>query len=147
MNTFGQLYAALEPYLVQLAGAILVWIVSWFAFQVKRWIGLTITAAQESTLEQTASNAATHALAKLQGPINTLAIDIKSPVVTEAVNYLFSHANEAVIYAQQNFGFTPEMFRELVLAKLGEAQVLSGSPHNEMVNPKTLALTSGPRPN
>jgi len=115
------LYTALEPYVLQLFGAIITLFGAYVTTQVHKWMGMTVDQTAEQTIEATAMNAATSVLAKLEGPISHLAIPVSSPLVAEGVEYLITHAPAAI----NQLNFTPTMLREIVLSKLGMAQVMA----------------------
>jgi hypothetical protein len=126
------LYKAIEPYVVQAVGVVITALAAWFATQVKKWMGMTLDAAAEKTIEETAMNAATAALARLEGPISNLAIHIDSPLVASGVSYLITHAPDELT----RLGFTPEQMQQLILAKLGLAQVMA---HDNNQKPLSVA--------
>ena len=117
------LFAALEPYLVAVLGAMITTIGAWVLRQMQIWMDITVDAAMHERLNQSAMNAATQAFAKLEGPVGGLSISISSPLVASGVHYVMTHAAPAI----KSLNYTPLQLQELVLAKLGAAQLGASS--------------------
>ena len=141
ISALGQFYKDLEPFIVQVVGALIVVAGGWVTVQIKKYMGITVDAAARKTLEQTATNAASMVLAQVEGPISGLAIKVESPLVAAGVNYVLAHAGPEVF----KLGFTPQMLGELVLAKFGQAQLVAHDQPAGTPNDAVKSLAGTPR--
>jgi len=135
----GGFWAALVPYLAAAAGAIITTCAGWITYIMRTKFNIEIDNSLSQRLQQSALNAATAAIAQVEGPINNIKIDVDSPLVAYGVNYLNTHAKETV----GHFKMTPVQVAELVQAKLGYAQTLSGTGTNVTVASPTVARLEG----
>lgn len=122
--SFLDLYKFFEPYLVALVGVVFSGVLGWLAALLKTKFGLDIDAGMRATLQSAAYNGATRAFAQIEGPVANLKIDVKSPLVADAVRWIETAAPDAI----KHFGLGPDELAALALAKLGAAQVVAASP-------------------
>ena len=73
-------------------------------------------------IQDAATNAAGAVLARMEGPIGTMAIDLRSPLVKQGVDLLMSKVPDAIAH----FGLTPDEVARIVQGKLGVLQ--AGAP-------------------
>ena len=134
------LYQGLEPYLVAAIGGIITVVGAWLCLQIKTYMNITVDASLSAQLNQAAMNAATRVIAGMEGPIANLPIDIDSPMVTEGAQYVLSHIPSVL----EQLNYTPQQLRELVLAKLGAAQIVASST-SSMATPCPTAVKMAER--
>lgn len=114
----------IAPWLEMLVGAVAVLITAilgWIAAQVKAKTGIDIEARHREALQTALTNAAGLALTRLSTTFGSKTIDVKHPLIKQAVEYV----NSAVPDAIRNFGLTPEQIAEKIVAKVGLAQAPS----------------------
>ncbi|MFY9629755.1 MAG: hypothetical protein WAK03_16610 [Methylocystis sp.] len=136
------IFQQLEPFIVSAVGAIIIALGGWIVTVIHKYMGITVDSAMEKTLEQTATNAANHVIAGLEGPISNLKIDINSPAVDMGVEYLITHAPDAVAYFEKTYNFTPLQLQELILAKLGSAQIAAHPSNFNAENSAVVAVSA-----
>lgn len=124
-------YKIIEPYLVIFITTLVSGFFTWLSTLTAKFLNLKITAALQAELEKTASNAATHAFAQLEGPIGDMAIEVGSPLVVMAAKYIEDHAQDEI----EKLGLTPQYVQQLALAKLGEVQI-----HADVGDPSSPAM-------
>lgn len=114
----------IAPWLEMLVGAVAVLITAilgWIAAQVKAKTGIDIEARHREALQTALTNAAGLALTRLSTTLGSKTIDVKHPLIKQAVEYVNSAAPDAI----RNFGLTPEQIAEKIVAKVGLAQAPS----------------------
>ena len=115
-------YQILEPYLVTVVGIVASTILGWIGILLKQKLGIEVDANLNATLQQAATNAASHAIAGLEGPIGDRQIDVHSELVKRGVDYLQTMIPGKLV--QMNM--TPDKVAAIVQAKLGALQASQG---------------------
>lgn len=108
------IYDILQPYLLAVVSVLATAIVGWLAELLRRKFNLDIDAAHREALQTALVNGAGLLLAKVGGAVAGRNIDLKSPALAEAVNYVLQAVPDAV----RHFGITPEAIAEKIQAKL-----------------------------
>jgi hypothetical protein len=124
--TAGGFIDLLGPYVTQGLGAVILGVFGWLAAALKAKWGIEIDAQMRAVLQQAAINGATKAFSQIEGTLGTKPIDVGSPLVAIAINYIQQAAPAAIAH----FGLPPDYLASLVLAKLGalQAQMLTVAP-------------------
>lgn len=94
-------------------GGVLLYISTW----VKAKFGIDIEARHREALQAALQNGAGLVLAKVSNKVDSVTIDMRHPLVKQAVQYVMESAPDAI----QNFGLSPQQLAEKVIAKLGIA--------------------------
>lgn len=116
------LYKILEPYLVMIVGIVVTTALGWIGMILKARFGIDLDASMNARIQDAATNAAGAVLARMEGPIGTMAIDLRSPLVKQGVDLLMSKVPDAIAH----FGLTPDEVARIVQGKLGVLQ--AGAP-------------------
>ncbi len=119
--TLAPIVQTLLPYVVAGVGSIISVIFAWMTYLLKKKFNIDIDAGMRDALQTAATNGANKVIAGLQGNFENMKIDVGSPLVAEAIRYVESHAPDAL----KHFGVTESTLADLVLAKLGAAQIAS----------------------
>jgi hypothetical protein len=109
----------LEPYLVSAIGAVFTVLATWALTLVSKYTGIQVDSVMSERINRSAQNAANFVIASLDGPIGNVSIDVRSPLVAEGVRYMQQHVPDVIAA----MGYTPETLAQIVMAKLGAAQV------------------------
>ena len=120
----GQLIA---PWLEMLLGAVSILItaiVGWIATQIQKRTGIEVEAKHRDALQAALTNAAGLIVAKAQGSLGDRTIDVRHPVIADAITYVNRAAPDAVA----RFGLTPAQLAEKLVAKLGLVDAGSAKP-------------------
>lgn len=112
------IYKILEPYLVTLVSVIASALVGWIAIVIKNKFGLDIDAHMRETIQTAATNAAGALVARMEGPIGTISIDVRSKLVKDGVDMVIAKVPDAI----NHFKLSPEELAAIVQAKLGILQ-------------------------
>lgn len=110
----------LAPWLEMLIGAVAILvtaILGYVAALIKRKTGVDIDLARMTTLQTTITNAAGLVINKLGEAAEGKTIDVRHPLIRDAILYVNAAAPDAVA----QFGLTPEQIAEKIAAKLGLA--------------------------
>ena len=118
------LYKLLEPYLVMIVGFVVTTALGWIGMILKARFGIDLDAAMSARIQDAATNAAGAVLARMEGPIGTMAIDLRSPLVKQGVDLLMSKVPDAIAH----FGLTPDEVARIVQGKLGVLQAVAPKP-------------------
>ena len=84
----GSLFAQVEPTLEAGLGVVIFFIVGLIAWSLHRLIGITIDTKMRAMLQGALENAAHNALASAQGSLNGKTLDLRSPFMVDALDYL-----------------------------------------------------------
>ncbi len=114
-------FQAIEPYIVAGIGAVITVFFSYLSFLLKKKFGIDIENGLRDSLQTAAINGATKAIAGIEGSFSNAKIDVRSALVAEGMEYLQLHAPDAI----RHFGLTEDALRQIILAKLGYAQVIN----------------------
>lgn len=128
-TTTVSLWDALGPWASSIAAALAAVIIAflgWVTETIRQKTGIQIDVLRSETLQAAITNGAGKAVVLLGDRLKTVTIDVRSPVVKEAVDYVLRSAPEAV----KHFGLSPDQLAEKIIAKLG---VITAS--NPEVNP------------
>lgn len=90
----------------------------WIKAELHRRTGIALEQAHMITFQQALTNGAGLLLAKTQDAASGIHIDVRNPLIKEAILYVNNSAPEAVKY----FGVTPEAIAEKIAAKIGVLQ-------------------------
>jgi hypothetical protein len=113
--SLGGLFDLLQPYILAVFSAIATGLVAWlFAILRAKW-NIEIDQAHRDALQTALTNAAGLALSKAQGGLAGKTVDLRSPLIAEAVKYVVA----AVPTALGHFGLTPEALAQKIAAKIG----------------------------
>lgn len=113
----GQLLA---PWLELLVGAVVTLALALLAYLtalIKAKTGIDIGAKHRETLQAAVENAAGLVLAKVQGSLADKTIDVRHPLVRDAIMYVNANAPDAVAH----WGLSGDAIAEKILAKIGLA--------------------------
>lgn len=108
------IWKALEPYILAVLAPLAVAIVGILAELVRRKLNLDIEARHREALQTALTNAAGLAISQIGAALADRKVDVRSPVIAAAVNYVIEAAPDAV----RKFGLTPEALAEKVAAKI-----------------------------
>ncbi len=111
----------LLPYVLAGVGSLITVVFGWMTYLLKKKFNIDIDAGMREALQTAATNGAAKVIAGLQGNFENMKIDVGSPLVAEAIRYVEAHAPDAI----KHFGVNESTLADLVLAKLGAAQIAS----------------------
>lgn len=117
-STGSAIFEIFRPYLVELAGLMIVGIVGWLARTIKAKLGIDIEARHRDALQAALTNAAGLVINRAGGAIGALHLTTSNPMITEGVDYVVKAAPDAL----KHFGITPEAARAVLAEKL-EAKI------------------------
>jgi len=112
------IYKILEPYLVTLVSVFASALVGWVAIVIKNKFGLDIDAHMRETIQTAATNAAGALVAKMEGPLGNVSIDVRSRLVKDGVDMVIAKVPDAI----NHFKLSPEDLAAIIQAKLGIMQ-------------------------
>ena len=115
-------YQIVEPYLVMATGIVVSTVLGWIGLILKQKLGLDVDANLNASIQQAAVNAASHAIASVEGPIGDRRIDVHSALVKQGVDYMQTMIPGKLI----QMGMTPDKVAAIVQAKLGALQAGQG---------------------
>jgi hypothetical protein len=101
----------LTPYLVELVAIVIAGAVAWATKKFHDLTGITIEAKHREALQSALNNGAKLIIDRIPA---TGTIDVKSPAMATAINYVIKSVPDAVAF----FGLTPERIGELLKPKL-----------------------------
>ena len=102
------------PILMNAFMGIVLALLSWAAWQIKKRTGVVVENAHMQALQKAIQNGAGLALAKLTTKAKTVSIDVKSDIVRQGVEYV----NPAAADSVASFGLTPEQVAEKIIAQM-----------------------------
>lgn len=132
------LWSAVQPYIVDLASALVTLAVTVIATQVRRWTGVQIEAASRAALHSALQSGVDRAIGALGNAAGNLTIDMRSSVAAQAVTWAETSVPDAI----RRLGATPEALTALAEAKLGAA--IASSTTNVNAPPLPSALPTPP---
>lgn len=112
-------YKILEPYLVMVVGIIVTTALGWIGMIIKSRFGIELDVSMNAKIQAAAMNAAGAVIAKAEGPIGNLSIDVHNKMVKDGVELLASKVPDAIAH----FGLSPEKLAVLIQGKIGILQV------------------------
>jgi hypothetical protein len=112
----------IRPYVVDLISALLTVFISAVLLVLKQKLGLDVDAKERDALHSAAMSGALQAVAKLDGPLGDVAINVGNPMVASGVEWAMKAAPDAI----KHFGMSPDDVAALVQAKLGQLQMSHG---------------------
>lgn len=112
------IYKILEPYLLTLFSVAVSALIGWVAIVIKSKFGLDIDANMRNAVQTAATNAAGALVAKMEGPIGNVSIDVKSQLVKDGADMVIAKVPDAI----NHFKLSPDDLAALVQAKLGILQ-------------------------
>lgn len=118
------LYKILEPYLIMVVGLIVTTALGWIGSIIKARFGIELDASMNAKIQSAAMNAAGAVIAKAEGPIGNLSIDVRSPMVKDGVELLFQKVPDSI----EHFGLTADQLAKLIQGKIGILQASAPSP-------------------
>jgi hypothetical protein len=114
----GDLYFALQPYILAAFGALMTAFLAWVSLLLKKWFGLTEDKATNDVIQQAALNAAGRILASQDDRFAAMKVSINSPLIAQEIPIV-----EAAIKATMDkAGVTPDKLAALIQAKIGQLQ-------------------------
>lgn len=111
-------YKLLEPYLLMLFSVLVSGLLGWVAIVIKSKFGLDIDAHMRETIQTAATNAAGALVAKMEGPLGNVSIDVRSKLVKDGVDMVIAKVPDAI----NHFKLSPEDLAAIIQAKLGIMQ-------------------------
>lgn len=120
----GGIFGAWKPYVVELVQIAALAIVGLLAELMRRQFNLTIEAKHREALQTAITNAAGLALNKLGNSLQGKTVEVGSPAVAAAANYVGKAAPEAL----KKFGIGPEDLREKIVAKIPQIANTTSPP-------------------
>lgn len=113
----GELIAPWLEMLVGAAAILITAILGWIAALVRRKTGVDIDLARMQTLQKALENAAGILIAKAGDAVKDVNIDVRNPMIRDAILYVNKAAPDAV----KRWNLTPEDLAEKLVAKIGTA--------------------------
>lgn len=120
----GDVYSAFLPYLLAIVGAAVSTLIGWVLLTVNKKLGISIDDSMRNSLQTAARNGAGLLLNQLGNQLQGKTIDVKSPALAEAVNYVIKAAPDALAH----FGLTPEMIEQKIIALLPQVANTAAPP-------------------
>lgn len=111
-------YKLLEPYLVMIVGIVVTTALGWTGMLLKAKLGFDLNANMQKTIQDAAMNAAGSVIARMEGPLGNVKIDVRSPLVKDGVDLLVQKVPEAIAH----FGLTPDELAKMIQGKIGILQ-------------------------
>lgn len=111
-------YKLLEPYLVMIVGIFVTTALGWIGMMLKSKLGFDLDANMQKTIQDAAMNAAGSVIARMEGPLGSVAIDVRSPLVKQGVDLLITKVPGAIAH----FGLTPDDLARIIQGKFGILQ-------------------------
>lgn len=108
-------------------------LVGWLVTIIQKRTGIEIEAKHREALQTALTNAAGLALNKASGALSDKTINVGSPYVKEAIEYVFKAAPDAIDY----FGLSPADLIEKLIAKLGLATAVPTTPTPAVIGVST----------
>lgn len=105
---------AVRPYVVEIAGALILAFVTWLSSWLRATFKVSLDAAHRAALHSALENGARLVLEKLDTAVAGRNVPAGHPLVAIGVEYALKYSPDAVAY----FGLTPERVGELLRAKL-----------------------------
>lgn len=94
--------------------ALILYGVGWLALLLKTKLGVSIDDSMRASIQTAATNAAGLVLNQLGNQLQGKTIEVGTPFIADAVNYVLKNAPDAVAH----FGLTPETIAEKIIALL-----------------------------
>ena len=116
-------YKLLEPYLVMVVGIVVTTALGWIGMLLRSKLGFDLDANMQKTLQDAAMNAAGSVIARMEGPLGNVAIDVHSPLVKQGVDLLLQKVPDAIAH----FGLKPDELARIIQGKIGILQA-TGAP-------------------
>jgi hypothetical protein len=120
----GGIFGVWKPYVVEIVQIAAFAIVGLLAELARRKFNLSIEESHRNALQTAITNAAGLALNKLGNSLQGKKVEIGSPIIAEAVNYVAKSAPDAMA----KFGLSPEDLREKVVAKIPQVANTTAPP-------------------
>ena len=117
-------YKLREPYLVMIVGIVVTTALGWIGVLLKSKLGFDLDANMQRTIQDAAMNAAGSVIARMEGQLGNVAIDVRSPLVKQGVDLLIAKVPDAIAH----FGLTPDELAKIVQGKIGILQASSTAP-------------------
>lgn len=115
----GTLYKSIvEPAVQTFVAVLFASLLAYGTMLLKKKTGIDLDGDARKRVQEAAMNAAGLVLAKFEGPIANLSIDLKHPLVKEGADLLMAKVPDAL----ERFGITPEKAAEIILGKIGILQ-------------------------
>jgi uncharacterized membrane protein len=113
----GDILAPWMEMLLSAVSIIVTAIIAYVANLIRQKTGIDIEARHREALQTALANGAGLIINKLGSSIGDKTIDVRSPLIRDAVNYVSTAAPDAI----RNFGLAPDQLAEKLVAKLGLA--------------------------
>lgn len=113
-----------EPLLLAVIYAGVPAILGYAAYLLKKRFGIELDATMNAKIQAAAMNAAGAVVAKFEGPLGNVSIDVRSKLVKDGVDLLLSKVPDAI----DHFGLTPEELAKIIQGKIGILQATGPAP-------------------
>lgn len=120
----GELVSPLLQTVLGGVGLVITALVGWLVTIIKQRTGIEIEAKHREALQTALTNAAGYAFNKANGALSDKTINVGSPYVKEAVEYVFKSVPDAINY----FGLSSSDLVEKLIAKLGIVNASTPTP-------------------
>lgn len=120
----GSIFGAWKPYITEILGIVVMFILAWLADLARRKFNLSIEASHREALQQALTNGAGLVLNQIGNSLQGKKIDVKSEAVAKGVDYVLKAAPEAL----KNFGLGPDELREKIVAKVPQVANTTTAP-------------------
>lgn len=117
-----------QPYVVQIVGYGLALFVGWLAELTRRKLNLSIDASHREALRAALMNAASLLIAKGGASLAGKSVDLRSPVIADAVRYVEAAAPAAIAHLGKSVDLSPAAIAEKVLAKVPQISASPAAP-------------------
>lgn len=111
----GELLAPWLQYLVAALVAVVLAILGWLAALFQRKTGIEIDLSRMATLQSGIENMAGRVVMLLGDKLNGVTLDVRHPVIKQAIEGLFKAAPDAIAH----FGLTPDQLGQKIIDKIG----------------------------
>lgn len=117
-----------QPYVIQIVGYGLALFVAWLAELTRRKLNLSIDASHREALRAALMNAASLLIAKGGASLAGKSVDLRSPVIADAVRYVEAAAPAAIAHLGKSVDLSPAAIAEKVLAKVPQIAASPAAP-------------------
>ena len=115
-----------QPYVVQIVSYGIALFVAWLAELTRRKLNLSIDASHRDAFRAALTNAAALLVAKGGASLAGKSVDLRSPVIADAVRYVQGAAPAAIAHLGKTVDLSSAAIAEKVLAKVPQIPVQTG---------------------
>jgi len=120
----GAFLGELLPLLREVLSLVLLAILGWLAMWIKRKFGLDIEETHRKALHSAILTGIGRAASRYGSGLTNIRVDVDSPLVADAVNYVLRSVPDAV----KKLGATPEFLAEMVVGRLADTPATAPVP-------------------